>query len=198
MDVVLGPRPRSDVPERRRRRFEDVTGPTGTGHLQKGHGVSFADWDCDGDLDFFVELGGGFPGDRGIQRSVPEPGSRPALAEGQADRHQDQPVGHRGQNIGSRSLAPGGGSRSRSIAPSETTAASAATVWSRRSDCSTTRLSSSLSVSWPTSGTTQNFANIAADQALEITEGASAYKLLRQPPLPAPKSKANQAGLSLR
>ena len=31
------------------RRFEDVTASSGTGHLQKGHGISFADWDCDGD-----------------------------------------------------------------------------------------------------------------------------------------------------
>jgi len=40
------------------RRFEDVTTATGTGHLQKGHGVSFGDLDGDGDQDLFVQLGG--------------------------------------------------------------------------------------------------------------------------------------------
>jgi tetratricopeptide (TPR) repeat protein len=40
------------------RRFEDVTTSSGTGHLQKGHGVSFGDLDGDGDQDLFVEIGG--------------------------------------------------------------------------------------------------------------------------------------------
>ena len=46
------------------RRFADITASSGTGHLQKGHGVSCGDWDRDGDVDFFIEMGGASPGDR--------------------------------------------------------------------------------------------------------------------------------------
>lgn len=43
--------------------FRDVTTNGGFGHLQKGHGVSFADIDNDGDQDIFHDLGGAFDGD---------------------------------------------------------------------------------------------------------------------------------------
>ena len=56
------------------RRFEDVTAATGTGHLQKGHGVAFADWDRDGDADIFLEAGGAVPGDRAHNVLFQNPG----------------------------------------------------------------------------------------------------------------------------
>jgi hypothetical protein len=43
--------------------FVDVTAATGTGHLQKGHGVAFADLDGDGQEDIFENIGGFVPGD---------------------------------------------------------------------------------------------------------------------------------------
>jgi hypothetical protein len=46
------------------RTYQDVTFSGGFGHLQKGHGVSFADIDNDGDQDVYMELGGFFYGDR--------------------------------------------------------------------------------------------------------------------------------------
>ncbi|MCB9548209.1 MAG: CRTAC1 family protein [Myxococcales bacterium] len=45
-------------------RFVDVTFSARVGHLQKGHGVAFADLDGDGDQDLFEQLGGAYPGDR--------------------------------------------------------------------------------------------------------------------------------------
>jgi hypothetical protein len=43
--------------------FQDVTTSGGFGHLQKGHAVSFADLDHDGDQDVFEVIGGAYPGD---------------------------------------------------------------------------------------------------------------------------------------
>ncbi len=44
-------------------RFADVTTGARVGNLQKGHGVSFADLDNDGDQDIHIDMGGAFKGD---------------------------------------------------------------------------------------------------------------------------------------
>ena len=44
--------------------FSDVTQAGGFGHLQKGHGIAFADFDNDGDQDVLAQMGGAFPGDK--------------------------------------------------------------------------------------------------------------------------------------
>src|SRR5207253_1857310 len=43
--------------------FQDVTTASGTGHIQKGHGVAIADFDDDGDQDIYMSIGGAYSGD---------------------------------------------------------------------------------------------------------------------------------------
>ena len=43
--------------------FQDVTTTSGMGHVQKGHGVGFGDFDNDGDQDVFCVIGGAYEGD---------------------------------------------------------------------------------------------------------------------------------------
>lgn len=44
-------------------KFADITHSARVGHLQKGHGVSFADLDHDGDQDIHTDMGGAYFGD---------------------------------------------------------------------------------------------------------------------------------------
>ena len=43
--------------------FQEVTTATGTGHIQKGHGVAIADFNDDGAQDIYISLGGAYSGD---------------------------------------------------------------------------------------------------------------------------------------
>ena len=55
--------------------FENVTTAGRFGHLQKGHGIVFADFDKDGDQDVFEQMGGAFPGDRYYDALYQNPGN---------------------------------------------------------------------------------------------------------------------------
>lgn len=57
------------------KRFEDVTTSSGLGHLQKGHGVGFADFDNDGDQDIYCVLGGAYEGDPYVNALFSNPGN---------------------------------------------------------------------------------------------------------------------------
>ena len=55
-------------------RFADVSTAGGFAHLQKGHGVVFADFDHDGDQDIFEEMGGAYTGDKAHNVFYENPG----------------------------------------------------------------------------------------------------------------------------
>ena len=166
------------------RRFEDVTESSHTGHLQKGHGVSFADWDCDGDLDVFVELGGGFPGDRSYNVLFQNPGH---------GRHwlKIKLVGTRtnrsalGARIRAELKTPDGQSRSiyRVVGNNGSFGGNSLVELIGLGDAKSV---ARLTVTWPTSRTTQVFQDVAPDQLIVITEGTAAYKAVHQTPVKPP------------
>jgi hypothetical protein len=71
LDMYLGtgnPKYQSLVPNKMFKningeKFVNVTASARVGHLQKGHGVSFADMDNDGDQDIYIDMGGAYIGD---------------------------------------------------------------------------------------------------------------------------------------
>jgi len=83
LDFYLGtgaPDYRSVVPNRMLRNndgqsFQDVTTAGNFGHVQKGHGVGFADFDHDGDQDIYVVMGGAVTGDLANNALFENPGS---------------------------------------------------------------------------------------------------------------------------
>ncbi len=54
--------------------FQDVTTSGGFGQLQKGHGISFADFNRDGNEDVFEVIGGAAPGDTYMSTLLENPG----------------------------------------------------------------------------------------------------------------------------
>ena len=164
------------------RRFEDVTDSSRTGHLQKGHGVSFADYDGDGDLDLFAVLGGGYPGDKGYSALFQNPGqgkhwlkvklvgtrtNRAALgARIRVDLEGDHDASRSIHRMIGTNGSFGGNSLVETIGLGEVTTVAR------------------LTVSWPTSRTVQTFPNVAADHAITITEGSDSYQAVRPSRLP--------------
>jgi tetratricopeptide (TPR) repeat protein len=168
-------------------RFEDVTMSSGTGHLQKGHGISFADWDCDGDLDLFVEAGGAAPGDKAYNLLFQNPGhGRHWLKVKLVGKKTNRAA--LGARIKAVVKGADGTSRSiyRTVGNNSSFGGNSLVELLGLVDATSV---AELEVSWPTSRTTQTFRNIAADQMIVITEGTDSFKPLPQKPLQVPRDK---------
>jgi hypothetical protein len=157
------------------RRFTDVTTAGGFGHLQKGHGVSFADLDNDGDQDIHIEMGGAFPGDAFGNVFFTNPGF---------DNHWLclRLVGRRSNRsaIGARlRLDIQEGGRSRVVYKWVNSGGSfgANPLRQQVGVGKATRIER-LEVYWPSSNTTQQFENLEVDQYIEVVEDRDEFKQL--------------------
>ena len=157
------------------RRFQNVTTSGGFGHLQKGHGVAFADIDNDGDQDIYHQLGGFFPGDRFHNVLFHNPG------------HGNRFLVIR--LFGTATNRPGYGARIRVMVatPQGSTTYHRAVGSVSSFGGSPTRQEIGLGkatsierieIDWPISRTTEVITDVPLDSMIGITEGEPGFELL--------------------
>ncbi len=154
------------------RRFVDVTVSSGTGHLQKGHAVACGDWDRDGNVDIFEEMGGGTPGDQAHNVLFQNPGhAHPWITVKLVGKKTNRAA------IGARVKVTLDGGRAiyRTVTSGSSFGGNALQQTIGLGPA--TRIQS-LEVFWPASKTTQTFRDVPLNQALEITELATDYRRL--------------------
>ena len=166
-------------------KFDDVTAATGTGHLQKGHGVAFADWDRDGDADIFLEAGGATPGDRahGVLFQNPGHGNHWLTIKLVGTRTNRAALGAR---IRVDLPGPAAGqvvSRFRTITAGSSFGGNPLTCTVGTGRATTIR---ALEIFWPASGTRQVFHAVPIDRSIEITEGRTELRVLDSTPIRLP------------
>jgi hypothetical protein len=166
------------------KRFAEVTGPSGTGHLQKGHGVAWGDWRRDGNLDLFVEMGGAVNGDKyhNILFQNPRNHGNHQLTVKLVGKKTNRAA------IGARIKAVTAGDPPLTVHRHVSSGSSfGANPLEQTLGLGKATRVARLEIYWPTSQFTQIFYDIAADQAIEVTEFAETYRKLDHKPIPAPK-----------
>lgn len=164
-------------------RFLDVTTAAGVGHLQKGHGVAFADFDHDGDLDLFVELGGAFLGDAYANAVFENPGFGNRWLAVSLEGAESNRSG-----IGARIRADFSdrGAR-RSIYRWVNSGGSfGANPLRQHLGLGQAERVETLEIHWPVSGRTQRFHGVPVDRHISIAEDASDYRTLTYRPWTRP------------
>jgi len=155
--------------------FSDVTTAGGFGHLQKGHSIAFADLDHDGDQDVFQQMGGAFPGDKFGNALYENPGfGNHWITIKLVGKHSNRSaIGTRiravvVENGKTRSIYKHVGSGgSFGAGPLRQTIGLGTAPWVEV-----------LEIFWPTTGLTQVFQKVAADQTIEIVEERDDYVAL--------------------
>ncbi len=164
-------------------RFQNVTTSGGFGHLQKGHGVAFADFDNDGDQDIYHQLGGFLVGDKFHNALFKNPGHGNAfliiqLSGSQTNRAGygarirvtvDSPDGMRTIHRAVGSVSSFGGSPSRQ----EIGLGNATDI-------------TQVEVDWPVLGQTQRFTQVPLNQMIRIAENDQNFQTIQRPRIDLP------------
>jgi hypothetical protein len=167
------------------KRFAEISASSGTGHLQKGHGVACGDWDRDGNVDLFVEMGGATNGDRyhNVLFQNPGQGNHWLTVKLVGQKTNRAAIGARLKVV---TAGPEPLTVHRHVSSGSSFGANPLqqTIGLARAD----RVAA-LEIYWPTSGTTQVFHDLEVNQAIEVTEFANEYRKLNWQPIRGEKGK---------
>jgi FG-GAP-like repeat/ASPIC and UnbV len=151
-------------------RFVDVTNSARVGNLQKGHGVSFADVNNDGNQDIFIETGGAYPGDAYYNSLYVNPGQEnnnwvSILLEGSTSNRSAI-----GAHIAINFTEAG---KKRTVYRDVNSGGSfGCSPFRKEIGIGKATMIDELIIKWPTSGTVQVFKNIKPCQFLRIKENS--------------------------
>ena len=156
--------------------FENVTYAARLGHLQKGHGVAFADFDRDGDLDLYHQLGGFFPGDKFHNALFLNPGTGNGFLEVRCRGTQSNRSG-----FGVRAALiiefPGGQRQVLHRAAGSLSSFGGSPHGSLHFGIPASAKPAELRVHWPYSDTEQAFSGLQVGTIIEVIEGKSGFRL---------------------
>jgi hypothetical protein len=166
-------------------RFADITVSSRTGHLQKGHAVACGDWDRDGDIDIFEEMGGAVPGEKYHNVLFQNPGQGHSwLTVKLVGKKTNRAA------IGVRIKAVVADPEPLTVHRHVSSGSSfGANALQQTLGLAKARRIATLEIHWPTSGTTQQFHDVAVDQAIQVTEFDKEYRTLGWTPIPLPKGQ---------
>jgi hypothetical protein len=165
------------------KRFAEITASSGTGNLQKGHSVACGDWDRNGTLDLFVQMGGVTYGDQYHNILFQNPG--------QGNNWLNVKLVGKKTNrcaIGARIKVVTAGENPLTVYRHVTSGSSfGANPLEQLVGIGKADRIALLEIYWPTSGTTQTFRDLPANQAIEVTEFASDLRKREYKRIPLPK-----------
>ena len=160
------------------KKFVDITTSSGTGELHKGHGVAFADIDNDGDEDLLEVVGGGVPGDTHTFRLFENPGHG-------NDWISVRLVGVKANRaaIGARvKVTVKNGTETRAVYRTVGSGGSfGASPLEQHMGLGKSAEILGLEIQWPGDAQPQRFASVPKNQAIEIRQSATEYRVIERP-----------------
>ena len=153
--------------------FYDVTTAGGFGHLQKGHGVAFADVDMDGDQDIYAVMGGALQGDFfwNVLYDNPTSATNYLSIALKGDETNSKGVGAKAVITVTNSAG-----KVRSIYRKMTTGGSFGSSELRiHAGLGSDVVRVDLKIIWPVSGTTQEWTNVPFNSRILVEENAKEY-----------------------